>query len=53
MMATGQPGHTFFLVGGDGEIAWLRDYGAPEHGGAMYVPAEEISAQIRQYLGGG
>ena len=52
MMATGEPGHTFFLVGSDGEIAWLHDYGAREHGGAMYVPPDEISAQIRQRLDG-
>src|SRR6266511_4612315 len=48
MMATNEPGHTFFLVGPDGKIAWLRDYGAPEHGGAMYVEPNEIISQVQQ-----
>ncbi len=52
MMATGEPGHTFFLVGGDGRIAWLRDYGAPEHGGAMYVPPDEIASQLEEHVAG-
>jgi len=51
-MMTGEPGHTFFLVGGDGRIAWLRDYGAPEHGGAMYVPPDEIASQLEEHLTG-
>ena len=50
MMATNEPGHTFFLVGGDGRIVWLRDYGAPEHGGAMYVAPSEIVSQIKEAL---
>jgi peroxiredoxin len=50
MMATGEPGHTFFLVDADGRIAWLRDYGAPEHGGAMYVPPAEIESQLQAHL---
>jgi len=52
MMATNEPGHTFFLVGGDGKIAWLRDYGAPEHGGAMYVAPNEAISQVQQALAG-
>jgi peroxiredoxin len=52
MMATGEPGHTFFLVGSDGKIAWLRDYGAMEHGGAMYVPPQEIASQLEDHLNG-
>jgi peroxiredoxin len=52
MMATNEPGHTFFLVGPDGKIAWLRDYGAPEHGGAMYVEPDEIVSQVQQALSG-
>jgi peroxiredoxin len=51
-MMAGEPGHTFFLVGGDGTISWLRDYGAPEHGGAMYVPPEEIAPQLEEHLTG-
>lgn len=50
-MMAGEPGHTFFLVGGDGSIAWLRDYGAPEHG-AMYVPPDEIASQLEEHLTG-
>jgi peroxiredoxin len=49
-MMAGEPGHTFFLVGGDGTITWLRDYGAPEHGGAMYVPPDEIASQLEGHL---
>ena len=52
MMPTGEPGHTFFLVGDDGRIAWLRDYGAPEHGEAMYVPPDEIASQLEEHLMG-
>jgi peroxiredoxin len=52
MMATGEPGHTFFLVGGDGKVVWLRDYGAPEHGGAMYVPPDEIASQLEEPVTG-
>jgi peroxiredoxin len=47
-----EPGHTFFLVGRDGKIAWLRDYGAPEHGGAMYVTPDEITSQLEDQLSG-
>jgi len=50
MMATNEPGHTFFLVGSDGKIIWLRDYGAMEHGGVMYVKPAEIVSQIEQAL---
>ena len=52
MMATNEPGHTFFLVDSDGKIAWLRDYGAPEHGGAMYVSPDEITSQVKETLAG-
>jgi peroxiredoxin len=50
MMASNEPGHTFFLVGANGKVAWLRDYGAPEHGGAMYVAPTEVVAQVRDAL---
>jgi peroxiredoxin len=52
MTMTGEPGHTFFLVGSDDKVAWVRDYGAPEHGGAMYVTPAEIAAQIKEALAG-
>jgi hypothetical protein len=50
-VGTGEPGHTFILVDAEGEIAWIRDYGALENGGLMYVPAAELTAQILQHLG--
>lgn len=49
-VATGEPGHTFVLVDGDGRIAWLRDYGAQENGGLMYVPTQELVEQIDEAL---
>jgi peroxiredoxin len=50
-VATGEPGHTFILVD-DGRIAWVRDYGAPENGGSMYVTPAEIASQVAEALGG-
>jgi peroxiredoxin len=47
---TGEPGHTFILVNAAGQIAWVRDYGAPENGGVMYVPVEDLVTQIRDNL---
>ena len=49
-VATGEPGHTFVLVNTDGTIAWIRDYGAPENGGVMYVPPGDLVTQIRAHL---
>ena len=51
-VGTGEPGHTFVLVDGDGGIAWLRDYGAPENGWTMYVPTKELVVQIEEALNG-
>jgi hypothetical protein len=45
--ATGEPGHTFVLVDEAGAIAWLQDYGAPEHGSIMYVLPNEIVRQVK------
>jgi peroxiredoxin len=45
-VASGEPGHTFALVDPQGEIRWLQDYGAAESGGRMYVPVEELLAEI-------
>lgn len=47
---TGEPGHTFILVDGDGEIAWIQDYGAPENRGVMYVPVDELVAEINKRI---
>lgn len=49
-MGTGEPGHTFVLVDAEGRIAWIRDYGAPEHGGMMYVPPRDLLPQIMESL---
>jgi peroxiredoxin len=49
-VASGEPGHTFILVDKDGQIAWIRDYGAPENGGVMYVPVEDLKRQINESL---
>jgi peroxiredoxin len=32
-----EPGHTFVLMDERGMVMWVRDYGAPENGGVMYV----------------
>lgn len=32
-----EPGHTFVLIDERGVIEWIRDYGAPQNGGIMYV----------------
>lgn len=50
-VGTGEPGHTFILIDGDGTIAWIRDYGAPQNGGSMYVEPIEIAAQVAEALG--
>lgn len=49
-VGTGEPGHTFILVDAEGEIAWIRDYGAPENGGLMYVPVDELTKKISNSL---
>jgi peroxiredoxin len=48
--ATGEPGHTFVLVDEAGEIAWVKDYGAPEHGGVMWVDPDELMAELEPHL---
>jgi len=50
-VATGEPGHTFVLVNEKGKVAWIRDYGAPQNGGVMYVPVNELTQQIKASLG--
>ena len=49
--ATGEPGHTFVLVDEDGTVRWIRDYGAPQNGGLMYVPPEQLVPEIADRLG--
>jgi peroxiredoxin len=50
-VASGEPGHTFILVDENGEIAWIRDYGAPDlPTRTMYVPPQDLVQQIRDSL---
>jgi peroxiredoxin len=49
-MPSNEPGHTFVLVDADGKVAWIRDYGAPEHGGAMWVDPADLVSQIGSRL---
>lgn len=48
--ATGEPGHTFVLVDEAGKIAWIKDYGAPENGGVMYVFPDELVERLSEHL---
>jgi len=50
MMSTSEPGHTFFLVGADEKVDWVKDYGAMEHGGVMYVKPGEIVSHLKNVL---
>jgi peroxiredoxin len=45
-----EPGHTFVLVDEAGKVVWLRDYGAPENGGMMYVEPDEITKAVEARL---
>ena len=49
-VGTGEPGHTFVLVDQTGQVDWIRDYGAPENGGVMYVPPDDLVDQIKEHL---
>jgi len=49
-MASGEPGHTFVLVDRRGRIAWIRDYGAPQNGGMMYVAPDQLVPEIQKHL---
>lgn len=49
-VGTGEPGHTFVLVDEDGKVVWIRDYGAPQNGGVMYVEPTDLITQIRDNL---
>lgn len=48
----GEPGHTFVLVGKNGKVAWIGDYGDPSHGGLMYVEPSEVIEKVNGHLGG-
>src|SRR5687767_12162713 len=49
-MPSGEPGHTFVLVDERGVIQWIRDYGAPENGGLMYVQPAELVREVSKKL---
>ncbi|NJL94909.1 MAG: peroxiredoxin family protein [Anaerolineae bacterium] len=50
-IASGEPGHTFILVDENGEVAWIRDYGAPDlPERTMYVPPPDLVSQIQTAL---
>jgi len=50
-MPNGEPSHTFVLVSADGQIVWVRDYGAPDNPNrTMYVPTDELIGQIKEHL---
>jgi peroxiredoxin len=52
-MPSGEPGHTFVLVDTQGRVVWIRDYGAPENGGLMYVEPSELLPEIAKHLDSG
>jgi peroxiredoxin len=45
-----EPGHTFVLVEAGGDVAWVRDYGAPENGGLMYVAPKDLVPELAPRL---
>ena len=47
---SGEPGHSFVLIDIAGNVRWIQDYGAPQNGGRMYVPVDELVGQIKQQL---
>jgi hypothetical protein len=46
----GEPSHTFVLVGKDGMVKWIQDYGHSTNGGRMYVPITELVNTISPNL---
>ncbi len=46
----GEPSHTFVLVGEDGTVKWIQDYGHSTNGGRMYVPITELVNAISPHL---
>lgn len=50
-VASGEPSHTFVLVDQSGNIAWIKDYGAPDNPErTMYVPVQELIDAIQENL---
>ena len=50
-LSNGEPSHTFVLVGADGNIVWLKDYGAPDNPNrTMYVDINELYREVKRSL---
>jgi peroxiredoxin len=49
-MANGEPGHTFVLVGKDGLVKGIKDYGGRENGMLMYVEPSRIYRDIAPWV---
>lgn len=50
-LPNGEPSHTFILVGAQGNLLWVKDYGAPDNPNrTMYVETAELVALIRQAI---
>ena len=50
-MDSGEPSHTFVLLDGEGKIAWVKDYGAPDNPNrTMYVEVSELVRFIENNL---
>lgn len=48
---TGEPGHTFILIGEDGKVRWIQDYGAPDNPDrTMYVEPSVLIEAIQANL---
>jgi len=48
---TGEPGHTFILVNGEGQIVWTKDYGSPDlPNPVMWVDPAELVGYIQENL---
>lgn len=52
MMGTGMYGHSFVVVGPDGQILWRGDYGGADTGHTMYVSNDDLLADLRAGLDG-
>ena len=47
-LPNGEPSHTFVLVDSEGNIVWLKDYGAPDNPNrTMYVEIEELYREVK------
>lgn len=47
----GEPSHTFVFVDANGDLAWVKDYGAPDNPDrTMYVEVDELVNLVRQAL---